>query len=99
MKRFQKWSSLALAAALALSPVLSARAYKADTLRSGSRGEAVKQMQQALISLGYLKGSADGKFGAQTRQAVIDFQKANRLTADGLAGKKTLTLLENGKGN
>jgi peptidoglycan hydrolase-like protein with peptidoglycan-binding domain len=59
----------------------------------------VTALQKALISLGYLKGSADGKFGAQTRQAVIDFQKANRLTADGLAGKKTLTLLENGKGN
>ena len=93
MKRFQKWSSLALAAALALSPVLSARAYKADTLRSGSRGEAVKQMQQALISLGYLGGTADGIFGTHTENAVKKFQRASRLTADGLAGSKTLELL------
>ena len=64
------------------------------TLRKGDSGARVTALQQRLISLGYLKGSADGKFGAMTRQAVIDFQKACRLTADGLAGKKTLTTLE-----
>ena len=65
-----------------------------STLRPGSTGTRVKTLQSRLIALGYLKGSADGKFGKQTQQAVISFQKANRLTADGLAGKKTLTALE-----
>lgn len=66
------------------------------TIRPGNTGQRVKILQQRLISLGYLKGSADGKFGNLTRQAVISFQSANRLTADGLAGKKTLTALEKG---
>lgn len=64
------------------------------TLRQGSKGERVKAMQQALISLGYLSGSADGVFGSQTRKAVISFQKARNLSADGVAGKKTLAALE-----
>ena len=64
------------------------------TLRKGDSGARVTALQKRLISLGYLKGSADGKYGAMTQQAVQTFQKANRLTADGLAGKKTLTALE-----
>ena len=63
------------------------------TLRYGSSGSAVASMQQALISLGYTPGAADGKFGRGTQSAVKQFQKNNKLTADGLAGSKTLTLL------
>ncbi len=63
------------------------------TLRYGSSGADVKTMQQALIKLGYAPGAADGKFGRGTEAAVKQFQKVNRLTADGLAGTKTLTLL------
>ena len=63
------------------------------TLRYGSSGSAVKTMQQALIKLGYSPGVADGKFGRGTEAAVKQFQKNNRLTVDGLAGAKTLTLL------
>ena len=64
------------------------------SLRRGSKGDRVKVMQQALISLGYLSGSADGVFGNKTRNAVISFQKKAKLTADGIAGKKTLSALE-----
>ncbi len=64
------------------------------TLRFKNRGERVRQLQQALISLKYLSGRADGIFGSRTRLAVIAFQKANGLTADGLAGKRTLLALE-----
>lgn len=64
------------------------------TLRPGMSGERVRLLQRALIDLDYLKGSADGVYGANTQAAVILFQKANKLTADGLAGKKTLTALE-----
>ncbi len=64
------------------------------TLRIKNKGARVRLLQQALISLKYLSGSADGVFGSQTRQAVIAFQKANGLTADGLAGKRTLLALE-----
>ncbi|MDO5435427.1 MAG: peptidoglycan-binding protein [Clostridia bacterium] len=85
-------SILCAAAALmiALAPTGGAKALKSDTLRSGSSGTQVVQLQKALIELGYLTGTADGKFGPKTEAAVIAFQKANGLTADGLAGSGTL---------
>ena len=68
------------------------------TICSGSRGDRVKLLQQALISTGFLSGRADGIFGNQTLGAVIAFQSSMNLTADGLAGRKTLTALENAVG-
>ena len=53
-------------------------------LRVGSRGSAVKAMQEDL-GIG-----ADGIFGAGTKKAVMAFQKENGLAADGMAGPKTL---------
>ena len=86
--------SLFLIFVLLLSVCTVSYAVKPATLSLNSTGDNVKSLQKSLISLGYLKGSADGKYGAMTQQAVQTFQKANRLTADGLAGKKTLTALE-----
>ncbi len=63
------------------------------TLRIGTISDAVADMQNRLIALGYLKGKADGNFGTQTSLALIAFQKANNLVADGIAGTKTLTKL------
>lgn len=63
-------------------------------VKQGQRGDDVKKLQQRLIELGYLEeGSADGAFGNQTRRAVIAFQEANGLTADGVAGDATQTHL------
>ena len=64
------------------------------TLKSGNKNARVRALQTALIALNYLSGSADGSYGKKTKAAVIAFQKANNLTADGAAGKKTLTALE-----
>ena len=63
------------------------------TLRKGDRGQDVVSMQQALISLGYLKGASDGNFGTGTKTAVENFQKENGLDVDGIAGAKTLEKL------
>ena len=65
------------------------------TLRRGDESNAVKALQQRLISLGYLSGTADGVFGAQTYRAVKEFQRANALSADGIAGSKTIAALNN----
>lgn len=65
----------------------------AATLKQGARGEQVKAVQQKLIKWGYLKGSADGIFGAKTKAAVIAFQKKNGLTADGIVGTRTAQAL------
>ncbi len=59
------------------------------TLKQGSNGEAVKQLQQRLIELGYLTGNADGDYGSATTDAVKTFQKQAGLTADGIAGSNT----------
>ena len=61
------------------------------TLRKGMTGDAVKELQERLIKLGYLAaGSADGNYGTKTAEAVYAFQKANGLVRDGVAGSKTL---------
>jgi peptidoglycan hydrolase-like protein with peptidoglycan-binding domain len=57
------------------------------TLRRGSTGDAVKQMQQKLGI------TADGNFGPGTEAAVRAWQAANGLTADGIVGPKTLAAL------
>ena len=67
-----------------------------ETLELGSEGADVKALQQKLKDLGYLSGSADGKFGVATEAAVIAFQKNNNLTADGKAGNATLNKLYSG---
>ncbi len=59
----------------------------------GSRGEEVRRVQKKLKELGYYKGSVDGIFGTNTRNAVKAFQKNCGITADGIAGPKTLKFL------
>ncbi|MGN1020217.1 MAG: peptidoglycan-binding protein [Aristaeellaceae bacterium] len=63
------------------------------TLKKGDTGDAVAAMQQRLIELGYLSGTADGIFGTKTAEAVYAFQKANGLVRDAKAGTQTLSLL------
>lgn len=69
---------------------------KKPTLRKGSKGSAVKELQAHLIKLGYDLGKwgADGDFGNQTELAVKAFQKANGLTQDGVVGEKTWEKLD-----
>ena len=55
----------------------------------GSRGDAVRKLQEMLNALGYDCGSVDGIFGSKTKAAVLAFQKANGLGADGIVGPLT----------
>lgn len=73
--------------------VTSGETALVNTLRYGSEGAEVTTLQNRLIALGYLAGSADGKFGRNTKSAVIAFQKANGLSADGVVGTDTSTRL------
>lgn len=63
------------------------------TLRKGNTGAEVKTLQRLLNSLGYDCGSVDGDFGSNTDKAVKAFQKAKKLTVDGIVGAKTWAAL------
>lgn len=62
-------------------------------LRRGDKSDQVQIMQRYLVSLGYLSSTPDGQFGSGTERAVKLFQEANGLTADGIAGIGTLSVL------
>ncbi len=69
-------------------------------IKKGDRGVYVKKAQRLLIAKGYSCGSygADGDFGNSTYNAVIAFQKANSLDADGIIGEATWVKLLVGEG-
>lgn len=62
-------------------------------LKRGMNGATVKSLQAALTKLGFSTGAADGDFGPATEQAVVAFQQAKGLAADGVAGPKTLAAI------
>ncbi len=66
------------------------------TLRRGSSGEAVKELQKRLLSAGLSVGAngADGVFGSATLAAVQEFQTAHGLTTDGICGPATWAALK-----
>ena len=80
----RRGAALLAALALALLPVALAA-----VLEVGSRGGDVTAVQKKLIQWGYLKGTADGRYGENTRAAVSAFQRKNGLAADGRVGPAT----------
>lgn len=68
-------------------------------LRRGSRGDAVRELQESLMALGYDVGlsGVDGIFGQATERAVRAFQAASGLVVDGIVGPLTWTALEGQK--
>ena len=64
-----------------------------DSLRPGANGSAVRTLQTKLKALGYYRGTVDGDYGTATTDAVRAFQRANGLTADGIAGGTTFAKL------
>ena len=64
-----------------------------DSLRKGSTGSAVKNLQTKLKKLGFYNAYVDGSYGDTTVAAVKAFQKKYNLTADGVAGSETLKKL------
>ncbi|AFY33758.1 peptidoglycan-binding protein [Calothrix sp. PCC 7507] len=55
--------------------------------------EQVRELQQHLQDLGYLKANATGYFGSLTQDALIRFQRDYRLSADGMANAQALDAL------
>ena len=73
---------------------LPGTAEKAATAVAKVSQERNRDIQTALKAAGFYSGTIDGKIGARTKKAVIDFQKANGLKADGKVGPKTMAALD-----
>ena len=74
---------------------------KVPTLRKGSSGQYVIDLQETLVSLGYDLGSygpegngIDGKYGKRTEDAVRAFQRKHGLKEDGIVGAETWAALD-----
>lgn len=67
--------------------------YPDGTLTRGSKGEAVRSLQQMLLDLGRLRDVADGVFGAKTESAVKSYQTTVGFNSDGIAWPQTLAQL------
>ena len=85
--------STGLTVAVATTSNTHVQTAYAAVYRQGNTGSTVRTIQQKLKNWGYYKGSVDGIFGAQTKEAVKYFQRKNGLTADGIVGNKTLAAL------
>ena len=59
------------------------------TLERGSKGQDVKDLQEALIELDFKPGAVDGVFGVYTESAVKLFQSWANLDQDGVVGPLT----------
>jgi hypothetical protein len=66
------------------------------TIRRGDKGDLVRECQTMLKKLGYDLGKygVDGDFGQATEKAVKAFQKAHKLSQDGVVGPKTWDALQ-----
>ncbi|WP_160673318.1 peptidoglycan-binding protein [Clostridium sp. C8-1-8] len=60
-------------------------------IKLGSTGVEVTKLQENLMTLGYKVGTsgADGSFGRDTYEAVLEFQRDNNLKPDGIVGDIT----------
>ncbi len=82
-------SSPASSVSTASSTGTSTYALGTVTLKNGSRGEPVKELQRLLNKVLNLGLKVDGKLGPKTIAVIKKWQKDNGLKADGLIGPKT----------
>jgi peptidoglycan hydrolase-like protein with peptidoglycan-binding domain len=84
----------ALVAVAFTASIAQAAAHLGDrTLRTGASGPDVRELQKALVKVGF-RVKADGQFGGGTKRAVKQFQLASRLTPSGTVGRKTVSALK-----
>ncbi|GAF65035.1 putative peptidase [Bacillus sp. TS-2] len=71
----------------------SSSSSNSSILRVGVSGQAVTNLQAQLRSVGVFNQEPTGYYGKDTESAVRSFQRTHGLTADGIAGPKTITKL------
>jgi hypothetical protein len=76
------------------SPSLQSLFTSTNNLKTGSRGDDVKDLQSYLAGVGLYQGKIDGIFGPQTDKAVRQMQGSSGVKSDGIVGPKTRAALE-----
>lgn len=71
------------------TPTTPSRTLQRPTLRVGSQGTEVSELQATLKLLGYYQGSVDGVYSQETAEAVTAFQKAAGLNTNGIVNQQT----------
>lgn len=85
-------------AILSLTLMLSGQlALASPTLQEGSHGHDVLLLQKKLQAVGYNISSVDGVFGAETEQAVAEFQRDNKIRITGIVNNATWRALQKAK--
>lgn len=92
--RLLRQSMLAGISILLLS---SSLVLASPTLRQGSTGHDVMLLQKKLHSVGYNINSIDGVYGAETEQAVAEFQRDQKIRITGIVNNATWRALQNSK--
>ncbi|MBE9104883.1 peptidoglycan-binding protein [Nostoc cf. edaphicum LEGE 07299] len=98
--KFLNWKKLSTGAAMRLlsmaliTGLLSIAGEALALQKIGSNGPEVSRNQRCLKKLGYFNGPVTGKFASLTQNAVIKFQQANRISADGVVGASTQRALQ-----
>ncbi|MEH1869333.1 MAG: peptidoglycan-binding protein [Nostoc sp.] len=98
--KFLNWKKLSSGAAMRLlsaaiiTGLLSIAGQSLALQKIGSNGPEVSSSQRCLKKLGYFNGPVSGKFASLTQNAVIKFQQANRIPADGVVGINTQQALQ-----
>lgn len=83
-----------MAGALLSSPIVSSAALGDQTLKSGMTHQDVKELQQVLKNKGYFTyKTTTTYFGPVTKSAVVKFQRAKGLTANGIVDNNTYKAL------
>jgi N-acetylmuramoyl-L-alanine amidase len=67
----------------------SSETFSSATLKPGSSGKDVYELQGRLKALGYYEGKVDGQFGSKTKNSVTWFQWKFGMKSDGVVGSKT----------
>lgn len=94
IKLYQKFLNEKYKAGLAVDGVWGSKTKAAaKNIKTGDSDTSVWILQGMLYCRGYDPKYLDGQFGAGTKQAVVNFQKDNKLTADGVIGPVGLELL------
>lgn len=80
---------------LLMLTVLTTEVFASEfrTLKFGSRGNDVTELQQELQNKGYYSYTVDGIYGKITERAVINFQIDSKIRIDGFAGSQTQSKL------